>query len=152
MNINDWNAAKDGQFFLHIPSMILFTSKFWKVLSTTMGIKQKLSMTFHPQTDGQTERMNQTMEQYLRMYCNYQQDDWVELLSLAEFSYNNAFQQTIKCSPFYANYGYNPRFTVDPRKTDPTISAPAADAMAKKLKILHDNLTKAIKIIQNYQA
>ena len=67
-----------------------------------MDIKQKLSTTFHPQTDGQMERMNRTMEQYLRMYCNYQQDDWVELLSLTEFFYNNVFQQTIKYSPFYA--------------------------------------------------
>ena len=81
---------------------VIFTSKFWKALSTTMDIKQKLSTTFHPHTDGQMERMNQTMEQYLRMYCNYQQDDWVELLSLAEFFYNNVFQQTIKYSPFYA--------------------------------------------------
>src|SRR5436190_22491576 len=117
-----------------------------------MGTKQKLSTAFHPQMDGQTERMNQMMEQYLRMYCNYQQDDWAELLSLAEFSYNNAHQATIKCSPFYANYGLNPRFTVDPRKTDPTISAPAAKDMADKLKTLHDDLTEAIKVVQNYQA
>jgi hypothetical protein len=130
----------------------IFTSKFWKALSRMMGTKQRLSTAFHPQTDGQTERMNQTMEQYLRMYCNYQQDDWAELLSLAEFSYNNAFQQTIKCSPFYANYGYHPRFTVDPRTTDPTLTTPAATAMAEKLQMLHEDLTEAIKVVQNYQA
>ena len=89
------------------------------------------------------------------MYCNYQQDNWAELLSLAEFSYNNAYQHTIKCSPFYANYGYNPRFTVDPRRTDSKtteIPAPAAKAVAEKLKALHDDLTEAIKVVQNYQA
>ena len=75
---------------------------------------------------------------------------------MAEFSYNNAYQQTIKCSPFYANYGYNPRFTVDPRTMDiqanAMIPAPATMAMAEKLKTLHEDLTEAIKFIQNYQA
>ena len=133
----------------------IFTSKFWKALARMTGTKRKLSTAFHPQTDGQTERMNQTVEQYLRMHCNYQQDNWAELLSLAEFSYNNAYQQTIKCSPFYANYGYNPQFTVDPRRTDSKtteIPAPAAKAVAEKLKALHDDLTEAIKVVQNYQA
>jgi len=134
----------------------IFTSKFWKALSRMMGTKQKLSTAFHPQTDGQTERMNQTMEQYLHMYCNYQQDDWAELLSLAEFSYNNAHQSTIKCSPFYANYGYNPRFTIDPRLTDPknpnALPPPAAKDMADKLQTLHDDLIEAVKVVQNYQA
>jgi hypothetical protein len=97
--------------------------------------------------------MNQMVEQYLRMYCNYQQDDWAELLSLAEFSYNNAYHQTINCSPFYVNYGYNPRFTVDLRATDPTVvAAPAAVSMAEKLKVLHEDLVEAVKVMQNYQA
>src|SRR4030095_6313069 len=91
----------------------IFTSKFWRGLARHLGVKGKLSMAFHPQTDGQTERMNQTLEQYLRMYCNYQQDDWYSHLSLAEFAYNNSFQSTIKCSPFYANYGFHPRFQVN---------------------------------------
>ena len=94
--------------------------------------------------------MNQMMEQYWRMYCNYQQDDWAELLTLAEFLYNNAYQQTIKCSSFYANYDYNAHFTMDLRKKDPTISAPAAKDMAENLKTLHEDLTEAIKIVQNY--
>ena len=70
-----------------------------------MNLKRRLSTAFHPQTDGQTENMNRTIEQYLRIYCNYQQDNWTNLLSLAEFAYNNAYQPTINCSPFYANYG-----------------------------------------------
>ena len=130
----------------------IFTSRFWKSLANMMGTRQRLSTAFHPQTDGQTERMNQTVEQYLRMYCNYQQDNWAGLLSLAEFSYNNAYQQTIKCSPFYANYGYNPRFTVDPRTTNTTLPTPAAAALADKLKVLHEDLIEAIKVVQNYQA
>ena len=54
----------------------VFTSKFWSSLCYFLRIKQKLSMVFHPQTDGQTECQNQTLEQYLRAYVAYQQDDW----------------------------------------------------------------------------
>src|SRR5437762_7421274 len=76
----------------------IFTSHFWSSLSSLMGLKRRLSTAFHPQTDGQTERMNQTLEQYLRIFCNYQQDDWANLLSLAEFSYNNSRQASLGCS------------------------------------------------------
>ena len=129
----------------------IFTSQFWTALSKSMNLTRRLSTAFHPQTDGQTERMNQTVEQYLRIYCNYHQDDWSELLSLAEFSYNNAQHASIGCSPFYANYGYNPRFTVDlhPFSNHPI---PAAEEMAKRLKSIHEDLTELIKVTQNQQA
>lgn len=55
----------------------LFTSKFWSAMCFHLKIQRRLSSAFHPQTDGQTERQNQTLEQYLRGYANYQQDDWV---------------------------------------------------------------------------
>ena len=67
---------------------------------------------YHPKGDGQTERANQTLEQYLQIYCNYQQDNWSELLPLAEFSYNNAPNATTGVSPIFANKGYHPNFTV----------------------------------------
>ena len=102
-------------------------------------------------TDGQTERMNQTVEQYLRIYCNYQQDNWSDLLSLAEFSYNNAQHSTIGCSPFYANYGYNPQFSVDIRQFS-QYPVPAAKEMAERLKTLHEDLSELIKVAQNQQA
>ena len=113
-----------------------------------MGLKQRISTAFHPQTDGQTERMNQTIEQYLRIYCNYQQDNWSDLLSLAEFSYNNAHQSTIKCSHFYANYGYHPTFNLHIPQS--SLSAPAAKTFAKSLQFLHDQLTKNIKSMQDH--
>ena len=72
----------------------------------TMGIKRNLSTAFHPQSDGQTERLNQTLEQYLRTFINYDQDDWIQLLPLAEYAYNNSVTAPTKMSPFYANYGY----------------------------------------------
>ena len=71
---------------------------------------------YHPKGDGQTERMNQTLEQYLHVYCNYQQDNWSELLPLAEFAYNNAPSTTTGVSPFFANKGYHPNITVHPER------------------------------------
>ena len=77
----------------------LFTSEFWKKATEGWQIQRKLSTAFHPQTDGQTERTNAIMEQYLRAYVNYQQDDWTDKFPMAEFAYNNAKQETIKESP-----------------------------------------------------
>lgn len=87
----------------------VFTSRIWEQLCARLGIDRKLSTAYHPQTDGQTERVNQIMEQYLRAYCNYRQDDWRELLPVAEFSYNNGDSATTNLSPFAANYGFNPK-------------------------------------------
>jgi len=95
--------------------------------------------------------MNQTVEQYLRIYCNYQQDDWSQHLSLAEFSYNNAQHASIGCSPFYANYGYNAQFNVDLRKFA-KYPVQAAKDMAEQLKHLHEDLSELIKSAQNQQA
>jgi hypothetical protein len=54
--------------------------------------------------------MNQTLEAYLHIFCNYEQDNWFDLLPLTEFAYNNSTQESMKMSPFYANYGLHPRF------------------------------------------
>jgi hypothetical protein len=98
--------------------------------------------------------MNQIVEQYLRMYCNYQQNDWFDLLSLAEFSYNNAFQASLKCSPFYANYGLHPRFNVEVLRSKVTDLAqvPAAKDLADRIKYIHDGLVENLKLAQNTQA
>jgi len=90
----------------------IFMSRFWKSLSTLLRVNPHLSTAFHPQTDGQTERMIQTVEQYLCIYCNYQQSDWSCLLPLAEFSINNSRQESIKTLPFYTNYDHHPKFTI----------------------------------------
>jgi len=66
---------------------------------------------YHPEGDEQTERMNQTFEQYLHIYCNYQQDNWSELLPLTKFAYNNALSATTSVSPFFANKGYHLNIT-----------------------------------------
>jgi len=67
---------------------------------------------YHPEGDGQTECTNQTLEQYLRVYCNYQQDNWSKLLPLVEFAYNNAPSATTGVSPFFSNKGYHLNITI----------------------------------------
>ena len=66
-----------------------FVSNFFRSLGTALNMQLHFTSDYHPEGDGQTECMNQTLEQYLRVYCNYQQDNWSELLPLAEFAYNN---------------------------------------------------------------
>ncbi|SOV03351.1 uncharacterized protein UDID_18641 [Ustilago sp. UG-2017a] len=72
-----------------------FISGAWKAFAEQMGVKHSLSTAYHPQTDGQTERVNQVVEQYLRMYCNYEQNDWADLLDTAAFVYNNTVHNSI---------------------------------------------------------
>jgi len=67
----------------------LFTPDLWMETTGKLGIERRLSTAFHPQTDGQTERTNAILEQFLRAYINYQQDDWCGSLPVAEFAYNN---------------------------------------------------------------
>jgi hypothetical protein len=128
----------------------IFTSHFWSTLSSILKIDPRKSTSFHPQTDGQTERMNQTLEQYIRIYCNYQQDDWFDLLPLAEFAYNNVTQESTKMSPFYANYGFNPRFLSEVQL--PKDSAPAAEDFALHLHEIHERLVENVKKSQHFQA
>ncbi|SPC65785.1 related to pol protein [Ustilago sp. UG-2017b] len=86
-----------------------FISGAWKAFVEQMGVKHSLSTAYHPQTDRQTERVNQVIEQYLRMYCNYEQNDWADLLDTAAFVYNNTVHNSIGVSPFFACYGWNPK-------------------------------------------
>jgi hypothetical protein len=120
----------------------LFTSAYWSTFLAKMGVKKKLSTSFHPETDGQTERTNQTLEQYLRMYANKLQDNWVELLPTAQLAYNSTRSATTKYSPHYANYGYEPTAHRDPKDIE-SISV-GADDKAKLMQELHDELSKNI--------
>ncbi|SOV02122.1 uncharacterized protein UDID_18962 [Ustilago sp. UG-2017a] len=86
-----------------------FISGAWKAFAEQMGVKHSLSTAYHAQTEGQTERVNQVVEQYLRMYCNYEQNDWADLLDTAAFVYNNTVHNSIGVSPFFACYGWNPK-------------------------------------------
>ncbi|SLM40542.1 gag-pol polyprotein [Lasallia pustulata] len=107
-----------------------------------MGVQHKLSTAYHRQTDRQTERLNQTLEQYLQNYVNYQQDNWVELLPVAQLVYNTAKNATIGCTPFYANYGFEADIKNMPRGLQPI--AQKAKVKAKDLTQLHEQLHQDI--------
>ena len=79
-----------------------------KELNRMLGIDTKLSMAYHLQTNGQTERINQDLEQYLRMFIDHQQEQWSDWLVTTEFAYNNKVQTSTKVSPFRANNGQDP--------------------------------------------
>ncbi|GJP48988.1 hypothetical protein CLOM_g8257 [Closterium sp. NIES-68] len=96
-----------------LPSAIIsdrdpkFTSKFWQETWEQYGTRLQFSSAYHPQTDGQTERTNQTMEQLIRTSCP-DPAQWEEFLPMLEFSYNNAPSATRNHSPFFLNYGMDP--------------------------------------------
>jgi len=81
-----------------------------------LEIESKMSMAFHPQIDGQTERVNQELEQYLRMFIDHQQEQWPDWLGTAEFVYNNKVYSSIKTLSFKANYGQDPRIGFETRR------------------------------------
>jgi hypothetical protein len=87
-----------------------FTSKFWKQLWTLLGTELKMSTSHHPQTDGQTERSNRTLEDILRHYVSKQQDDWDRHLTAAEIAVNSSVHASTGFTPFYINYGDHPFF------------------------------------------
>src|SRR3979490_3096759 len=101
---------------------------------------------YHPKADSQTERVNQTLEQYLQVYCNYQQDNWSELLPLAKFAYNNAPNTTTGISPFFTNKGHHPNITVHPEQD---LASSRACEFAMNLGQLHDALKEQISHAQS---
>ena len=110
-----------------------------------IGIKLKLSTAYHPQTDKQTERMNQTLEQYLRHYVNYSQRNWVQLLPIAELALNNRTLTATGESAFYTNYSRHPNLFNILKKS------PQAETALKEinsLKRVHKELSKSIEYQQ----
>ena len=87
----------------------LFTSPFWTALSALFGTQRSMSTAFHPQSDGQTERVNRVLEDTLRHFVGPTQDDWDKLLPCAEFALNNAKHEATGMTPFKLNYGIDPR-------------------------------------------
>jgi hypothetical protein len=100
-----------------------------------------MSTAFHPKTDGQTERLNQTVEAYLRAFVNQEQDDWVGLLPMAEFAYNNSATTATGISPFYANYGMHPPAT-NPPEDEPR--NPASTAYAHWMHTIHEEVRRTL--------
>jgi len=121
---------RDNVWKLHgLPESIIsdrgpqFVAGLMKELNKMLGIKSKLLTAFHPQTDGQTERVNQELEQYLRMFIDHRQEQWPEWLGTVEFAYNNKAHSSTKTSPFKANYGQDPRMGFEGRKKGKYVGA-----------------------------
>jgi transposase InsO family protein len=125
----------------------LFTSNYWTTLLAAIGTKKKLSTAYHPQTDGQTERVNQTMETYLRIYCNQQQDNWVSLLPMAQIAYNNKLSEATGVTPFFANHGRHPNLFT--RSLDNNIQTDSAISSVQKLKEVHQKSLESIAKAQS---
>ena len=87
-----------------------------KELNRMLGIKSKMSTAFHLQTDRQIERVNQELEQYLRIFIDYRQEQWPDWLRMAEFTCNNKAYSSTKTLPFKINYGQDPRMRFEVRK------------------------------------
>jgi hypothetical protein len=90
----------------------IFTNAFWQEVTVLLGTRTVMSSFFHLQTDGQTKRVNQTPEMYLRHFVSVGLNDWDTLLSRAEFAHNAAINETIRTAPFKLTYGYHPRTPV----------------------------------------
>ena len=131
-----------------------FTSEFWRALCHRLQINVSFSTAYHPETDGQTEQANAFLEQYLRKYIDFSQENWEEWLPMAEFAANNAVNVSTQMSPFFANYGYHPRVSFGPpRLVDKSSSAKIkresragadfATKMEEVLSELRANLTVA---------
>ena len=143
----------DNVFRLHgMPSIIVsdrdskFTSRFWQEFHRLMGVKLAMSTAFHPQTDGQTEKANQTLESILRAFVDQQQTNWDLLLSAAEFAYNNSTNVSTGFSPFFLNSGFHPRVPatlLEPVSSpNPSVSA-FVESQAQALIAAKDNILQA---------
>ena len=113
-----------------------------------MGIKLKFSSAYHPETDGQTERVNQVLEQYLICFIDFEQANWVSLLPFAQFNYNSTLHSSIKMTPAEALMGINPTFVPGRNLGDcnPGVIQRLVDLRQARIK-LKENLTIAV---QNY--
>src|SRR5277367_5976491 len=113
-----------------------------KDLFHLLGTSQNPSTAYHLQTDGQSERMNQTLEQYLRIFVSFRQNNWKEWLSLAEFSYNDSAHAATQQTPFFLNYGQHPWKGDDTRREART---EAAGQFAEKMRKVREDAQAALK-------
>jgi len=143
---------RDNMWKLHgLPESIIsdrgpqFMAGIMKELNEMLGIKIKLSTVFHPQTDGQTERVNQELEQYLRMFIDHRQEQWPEWLGTAEFAYNNKVHSSTQMSPFKANYGQDRRIEFEGRKKEKYVGA---EKFVEKMKEIQEEAKAVLKKAQ----
>jgi len=143
---------RDNVWQLHgLPKSIIsdrglqFVAGLMRELNKMLGIKTKLPTVFHLQTDGQIERMNQELEQYLHMFTDHCQEQWLEWLGMAEFAYNNKTYAGTKVLPFEANSGQNPRMGFELRKKE---KFEGVEKFAKRMKEVQEEAKAALGKVQ----
>jgi len=143
---------RDNMWKLHgLPESIVsdrgpqFAAELMKELNKILGIETRLSTVFHPQTDGQTEWMNQELEQYLRFFVDHRQKDWLEWLASAEFVVNNKVHTATKVLPFMTNYRRELRMGGDIRKRE---KVEKATEFVERIKKVHEKVGIALKKAQ----
>ncbi|KAJ9527667.1 hypothetical protein QJQ45_025945, partial [Haematococcus lacustris] len=129
----------------------LFTSVFWREVMRRCGSKPALSSSYHPQSDGQTERYNRVLEEMLRHYISPTQSDWPDYLALAEFAVNNSWQESIQSTPFLVNTGQSP-VTVGLRDLPYGGRCPSAHAFTRWWQDAVANARKCMAAAQSRQA
>ena len=120
----------------------LFTSNFWTALTRQLELSHKLSTAYHSQTDRQIKQMNQVIKQYLWGYVDYQQKNWVLLLSIAQLCYNNSINKTIRMTPFFANHRYNTNLFLELKKA--TVLTEEAAVKVQDMWKVHEELKRDI--------
>jgi hypothetical protein len=118
-----------------------FASKFTLELGKLLGYQNALSVAYHPQTDEQTEHLNQELETYLRIYCQTDPHSWSKNLPLAEFTHNHRTHETQKSSPFFLLYGYEPRALPSTLSMSPV---PAVEDRIKKLQKVREEALSSV--------
>ena len=143
---------RDNMWKLHgLPESIIsdrgpqFTVGLMRELNQMLGIESKMSTAFYPQTNGQMERVNQELEQYLRMFIDYQQEQWPNWLGIAEFAYNNKAHSSTKTLLFKANYGRDPRMGFEVRRKG---KYEGAEKLVIKMKEIQEEAKAALGKVQ----
>jgi len=124
---------------------VQFVAGMMRELNNLLGIQTKLSTAYHPQTNGQIERINQELEQYLRVFINHRQEQWPDWLETAEFGYNNKIHAATKISPFKTNYGQDPRMGFEGRRKE---KYEAAGRFVERMKKIQEKAKAVLGKVQ----
>eukprot|EP00798_Chlamydomonas_sp_ICE-L_P011986 gene11986-biopygen9957 len=130
---------------------VKFTSTFWKTLQSLCSIEPGMSTAFHPQTDGQTERMDSVLEDTLRHFTSTTQKNWSQLLPNAQFAINNSYNSSIRDFPFRLLYGRYPRVALQPPDTILLDASPTAVSWVEHMTTALDCAKKALRAAQDRQ-
>ena len=114
-----------------------FIAKFWQSVTDKLRIKLNLSTAFHPRPTDRQNESTRSVEHYLRVFTSYNQDDWSTILGQASFAYNNTYHTATKLTPFFANFGYHPRWVDEVMPTAET-NVPIAHQMVEDIRAVHN--------------